>query len=130
MERHDHTRPGIPASPYHPLSDAEVSRIADATFRLLEKSGMAVHSPTAFDAYIDAGAQGDRATGVVKLPRSLVEDAIDSSPSSITLYSRDAECDAVLEKNRVHYGTGGTAIYVLDPDTGERRQSNRHKRPP
>jgi len=29
----------------------------------------------------------------------------------------------VLEKDRVHYGTGGTAIYVLDPDTGERRPS-------
>jgi trimethylamine--corrinoid protein Co-methyltransferase len=29
----------------------------------------------------------------------------------------------MLEKNRVHYGTGGTALYVLDPDTGERRPS-------
>jgi len=29
----------------------------------------------------------------------------------------------VLERNRVHYGTGGTAIYVLDPDTGEQRPS-------
>ena len=59
----------------------------------------------------------------VKLPRSLVEDAIDSNPSSITLHARNEWYDAVLEKNRAHYGTGGTAIFVLDPDTGERRSS-------
>jgi len=84
---------------------------------------MAVYSPTAFEAFRLAGAQVDPGTRIVRLPRSLVEDAIASNPSSITLYSRDGECDAVLEKNRVHYGTGGTAIYVLDPDTGERRPS-------
>lgn len=54
---------------------------------------------------------------IVRLPRSLVEDAIDSNPSSITLCSRNGEADVVLERDRVHYSTGGTAIYVLDPDT-------------
>ncbi|MBN2551322.1 MAG: trimethylamine methyltransferase family protein, partial [Spirochaetales bacterium] len=46
-----------------------------------------------------------------------------SNPSSITLCSRDGSCDAVLEDSRVHFGTGGTAIYVLDPDSGQRRPS-------
>ena len=123
MTQPDHKRPGIAASLYRPLSNADVRRIANAAFEVLERSGMEVHSPTAFDAYVAAGAQGNEETGVVRLPRSLVEDAVASNPSSITLYSRDGECDAVLEKNRVHYGTGGTAIYVLDPDTGERRPS-------
>jgi len=40
-----------------------------------------------------------------------------------TLFGRNGSPDVVLEKSRVHYGTGGTAIYVLDPDTGERRPS-------
>jgi len=84
---------------------------------------MAVHSDTAFEAFRSAGAEVDESSRVVRLPRSLVEDAVASNPSSITLYSRDGKSDAVLEKNRVHYATGGTAIYVLDPDTGERRPS-------
>jgi len=84
---------------------------------------MAVHSDTAFEAFRSAGAEVDESSRVVRLPRSLVEDAVASNPSSITLYSRDGNSDAVLEKNRVHYATGGTAIYVLDPDTGERRPS-------
>jgi len=123
MEQLTHEAPGIAASPYTPLSDADVQKIADDAFEVLERSGMVVYSPSAFDAFAAAGAETDAESRVVRLPRGLVEDAIDSSPSSITLYSRDGQCDAVLEKNRVHYGTGGTAIYVLDPDTGERRPS-------
>ena len=118
-----HQQPGLPASLYRPLSEQDVSRIANAAFRVLEKSGVGVYSDTALEAFRAAGAPVDDQTRIVRLPRGLVEDAIASNPSSITLYSRDGKCDAVLEKNRVHYGTGGTAIYVLDPDTGKRRQS-------
>lgn len=118
-----HERPGIPASPYRPLADAAVKKIAEAAFRVLEKSGMAVYSPTGFDALRKAGASVDEGTRIVRMSRSLVEDAIASSPESITLFSRDGKGDAVLEKNRVHYGTGGTALYVLDPETGKRRPS-------
>ncbi len=118
-----HILPGIRASWYRPLGESDVRRIADAAFEVLDKSGMAVYSPAAFEAFRAAGAVVDEKSRIARLPRSLVEDCIASNPSSITLYSRDGECDAVLEENRVHYGTGGTAIYVLDPDTGERRYS-------
>jgi trimethylamine--corrinoid protein Co-methyltransferase len=123
MSHPPHQRYGIPASLYQPLSESDVRQIADASFRVLAESGMAVYSSEAADALCAAGAErvGDSAT--IRLPRSLVEDAIASNPSSITLCGRTPEYDAVLEKNRVHYGTGGTAIYVLDLDTQERRSS-------
>lgn len=114
---------GIPASFYKPLTDSGVSKIVEAAFEILSKSGMAVYSPTASEAFKTAGAQINPVTRVVKLPKRLIEDAIASNPSSITLCSRDGKNDVVLEKNRVHYGTGGTAIYVLDPETGQRRYS-------
>jgi len=114
---------GLRSSLYKPLNDSGIRRIADAAFELLAKSGLQVHSPTAFEAFESAGALTDPESNVVKLPKGLVEDAIDSNPSVITLHSRDGKNDVVLEENRVHYGTGGTAIYVLDPDTGRRRPS-------
>ena len=123
MQRLKHEQPGLPSSLYRPLTDADEKTMAEAALRVLEESGMAVYSKTARDAFNKAGADVDESTCLVKLPRSLVEDAVASNPSSITLHSRDGNCDAALEKNRVHYGTGGTAIYVLDPDTGERRPS-------
>jgi trimethylamine--corrinoid protein Co-methyltransferase len=114
---------GIRSSLYKPLDPDGVRRMAEAVFEVLETSGMAVYSDEAFEAFEKAGALVDRSSRSVKLPRSLVEDCIDSNPSTITLHARDGKYDAVLEKDRVHYGTGGTAIFVLDPDTGERRPS-------
>ncbi|MHA1159186.1 MAG: trimethylamine methyltransferase family protein [Alphaproteobacteria bacterium] len=118
-----HETPGLRGGCYRPLSDGDMHQIVEASFRLLEKSGMAVYSPAAFAAFQAAGAPTDAEQQRVWLPRSLVEDAIASNPSSITLFSRDGETDCILENDRVHYGTGGTAIYVLDPETGERRPS-------
>ncbi|HEO71734.1 MAG TPA: trimethylamine methyltransferase, partial [Candidatus Hydrogenedentes bacterium] len=115
--------PGLRASFYRPLSDSDVKTVADAAIRVLEEGGMAVHSKVAREALKKAGASVDEATNVVKMPRTMVEEAVASNPSSITLHARDGAHHCVLEKNRVHYGTGGTAIYVLDPDTGERRPS-------
>jgi len=108
---------------YAPLNESAIRRIADAALEVLAKSGMAVYSPTAFEALCTAGAQVDAESHIVSFPRSLVEDAIDSNPSSITLFSCNGEHDVVLERDRVHYSTGGTAIYVLDPDTDQRRPS-------
>jgi trimethylamine--corrinoid protein Co-methyltransferase len=119
----EHGRPLVPASPYRPLGDGEVERIAEAALTVLAESGMAVYSDEALDALVSAGGQVDGDSRTVKLPRPMVEDAIASNPSSVTLFSRDGTCDAVLEQDRVHYGTGGTAIYVLDPETGQRRAS-------
>jgi trimethylamine--corrinoid protein Co-methyltransferase len=114
---------GIRSSLYKPLSTSDVISVADAAFEVLEKSGVVVYSDEAIRAFESAGAQVDSGKRIVKLSRALIEDAIASNPSSITLHSRDGRFDAVLEKNRVHYGTGGTAIYVLDPETGVRRES-------
>ncbi len=123
MKTDDKQQQGLMSSLYRPLSDGDVRRVVEDAFRILEKSGMLVFSKKGREALKKAGADVDESTCCVKMPRGLVEDAIDSNPSSITLHSRDGEVDCVLEKNRVHYGTGGTAIYVLDLDTGQRRPS-------
>ena len=113
--------PGLEGGLYRPLDEAGVKRIADAALDVLERSGMAVYSESARGALAEAGGIVDEATSVVRMPRAMVEDAIASNPSSITLASRDGRHDVVLEGTRVHYGTGGTALYVLDPDQGQRR---------
>ena len=114
-------QPGLHGALYRPLSADDVVRIADAAFEVLATSGMAVYSETARTALRAAGAEVDEESRVVRFPRSLVEDAIASNPSSVTLHSRDGRNDVLLEGARVHYGTGGTALYVLDPDSGKRR---------
>ncbi len=114
---------GMSSSLYRPLDDAGVKKVADESLRILEKSGVKVYTRRGLAAFKSAGAQVDESERLVRIPRAMMEDAISSNPSSITLYSRDDKTNAELTGNKVHYGTGGTALYVLDPDTGERRQS-------
>ena len=121
MNSSGHEKPGIAAAPYRPLTEAQVEKIAAAALRVLADSGLAVYSDTAFEALRTAGATVDAPSHRVRLPRAMVEDAVAANPSSVTLYSRDGRNDVVLEGRRVHYGTGGTALYVLDADDGGRR---------
>jgi trimethylamine--corrinoid protein Co-methyltransferase len=118
-----HQQLGLSSSLYRPLDEQAVAKMAQASFEVLERSGVAVYSTPAREAMLQAGAEAVDGTPHLRLPRSMVEDAIDSNPSSITLHSRDGQNDCILEGSKVHYGTGGTAIYVLDPETGERRPS-------
>ncbi len=108
---------------YRPLSDYDAEKIIDNALRLLEKTGMNVYSEEARKYFKKAGATIKADGRTVLLPRALVEDAIASAPSKIVLHGRKEENNIILEDSTVHYGTGGTAIYVIDMETGNRRPS-------
>jgi trimethylamine--corrinoid protein Co-methyltransferase len=91
------------------------------------------------DLLVDAGA---RAEGVcVRVPRGLIEQAIEMAPRSFRLWARPTEgtqgsgeeswldvCATDLDRwdpDRVHFGPGLTCSYFLDPQTGQRRRSQR-----
>ncbi len=108
---------------YKPLTDSDVKVVHDAAMTLLEKGGVRVFTKTGREAFKNAGADVDESTNLVRIPRSMVEDAIESAPSRLVLCGRDPEKDCILEGSNVYLGTGGTAINVLDMETGERRPS-------
>ncbi len=56
MAQLKHEIPGLRSSLYRPLSEADVGKMANAALEVLEKSGMAVYSPTAREAFQAAGA--------------------------------------------------------------------------
>jgi len=106
---------------YKPLTEAEVGRIHEASLEVLERTGVQVDHPEALALFEEAGA--DVRASRVRLPRSLVEDAIDAAPSKVVLAGRDAEHDLILEDARVHIGTGGAALQILDLETGKIRKA-------
>jgi trimethylamine--corrinoid protein Co-methyltransferase len=59
----------------------------------------------------------------VLLPRDLVERSLAQAPREFTLYGRRPENDAHYQEGSFHTSTGGSALYVLDLDTGNRRLS-------
>ena len=117
---------GLVGGQYKPLTADQVRRIHEAALSILERTGVKVEEPEALRSFRDAGATVDDETSRVRLPRSLVEDAVDWAPARVVLAGRDPQWDLVLEGARVHIGTGGAALNVLDLETGQPRPAVLH----
>ena len=115
-------RAGLPGGQYRPLSDADMQRIHLAALEALEVIGLSQAPQTGIDAMTAAGAQlGD--DGRLRFPRALVEDMLARAARDITLFARDARHDLHLTGTRVHFGTAGAAVHLVDAKTLEYRES-------
>jgi trimethylamine--corrinoid protein Co-methyltransferase len=101
------------------LIEEQQSAIAAAVFELLERVGVKLTDSEARALLHGAGArvEGDR----VRIPAHLVEDAIQSAPQGISIYTRDGELSMQLQGYSAYYGAHTDAPEVLDPFTHERR---------
>jgi trimethylamine--corrinoid protein Co-methyltransferase len=61
--------------------------------------------------------------GRIRFPRALIEDTIAKANREITLFGRDPRHDMLLQGNRVHYGTAGAAVHLVDVHTRTYRES-------
>ena len=78
------------------FSDSDVKKVHEATVELLEKVGIKMHNQTARQIFKEKGAVVDDESRIVKIPRAMLEDAIDSTPSKLVLYGREEKNDLVL----------------------------------
>lgn len=107
---------------YQLLTPEQIKSIHTATLELLETVGVDVHHDQARQMLADAGCRlsGDHR---VKIPNWLVDAAIRSAPSRITIYDRLGKVAMRLEGRRVHFGLGTDLIRTYDLQTGELRTS-------
>jgi len=103
------------------FSQEDIQAIHQETLNILEKTGIRVHNARAREIFADSGAEVSRQEGTVRIPRSMVEEAISSAPSSVVLCGREEKNDLLLEKTNTYLGTGGTVLNTLDLESGERR---------
>ena len=103
------------------FSESEVKQVHEATLYLLEKVGIKMHNATARQIFKARGATVDEDNLTVKIPRTMVEEAIATTPSRLILCGREEKHDLLLEGTNVHLGTGGTVLNTLDLDTGKKR---------
>ncbi|MFX0541553.1 trimethylamine methyltransferase family protein [Roseovarius sp. S4756] len=108
-------RPGMEGGRYSPLSPADVQRIHETALDALEQIGLADAPPSGVAYLTGAGAiLGD--DGRIRFPRALIEDTIARANRSVTLMGRDPVHDMQLSGTRVHYGTAGAAVHMVDVD--------------
>jgi trimethylamine--corrinoid protein Co-methyltransferase len=112
-------RKGLPGGSYRPLTEESILKIHQAVMDILEEVGFEVHSEIALELFENAGAKVDRETHRVTISKDRAMELIDTAPSEVRLCGQDEKNDCLLGGNRVFTGTGGTALYVFNPRTGE-----------
>ncbi len=104
------------------LEPSLVEQIVDEALSVLEKTGVLLEHDEAFERLVSVGFVGNEETRRITFPRKLVEEALESAPSSITLHDRDGNPHATLEGDNVHFVPCSSALRILDRKTGEIRQ--------
>lgn len=108
---------------YRPLTDEGIRKIHDATMEVLSEVGFEVHCPEALELFRKHGATVDDERRLVKVPEKLVMELAEKAPSEVILYGREDRHDLHLGDKRVYLGTGGTALNMLEPASGECRRA-------
>jgi trimethylamine--corrinoid protein Co-methyltransferase len=106
------------------LSDQEVKLLHEQSLQVLEEIGMRLPHEEALDLMSQNGAEiGDG--NVVRIPKRLVEAAIESVPKSkdVTLYGRDPKHDVTFEKHDPALACMTMAVNVIDPHTRKKRSA-------
>ena len=115
-------RAGMSGGTFKPLTDAQVLRIHETALRALEEIGLADAPPSGIEILTGAGAVLGN-DGRIRFPRALVEDMLAVAGRDITLFGRDPKHDLLLSGTRVHYGTAGAAVNMVDPSGRNYRES-------
>jgi trimethylamine---corrinoid protein Co-methyltransferase len=110
---------------YSILEKNDIDAIHESTLKLMEEFGVRVFGDQAHEIYSAAGCQVDQETNMVRFPRNLVNDCIESAPAEYTLYARDPDKSFGIGGKKVTFTNFGTGVYILDPYTGERRSTTK-----
>ncbi len=116
---------GLTGGIYQPLSGEQIELIHDEALRLLEEVGVTYEDGQGemLDMMVKAGANVSTGAQRIFFPRQLVTEMVARAPGEFTLYSRDGKNDLNLGKDRVHAGTGGTTVKVLEMGSNRVRRS-------
>ena len=115
-------RPGMSGGQFNPLSNADVLKINDAAMEVLETIGIGEVPDLVMTQALARGARKND-QGRLLFPRPLIEDIIATAGRNFVLHGRVPKYDLELNGTNVHFGTGGAAVQVLDPDQHSYRAS-------
>jgi trimethylamine--corrinoid protein Co-methyltransferase len=113
----------VEGSLYRPLSAENVVQIHETSMRVFKEIGLRVKNNEALELFAESGAEVDGDLSVVRLDEELIMELVDRAPSMVHLYGQRPDHTLHVGGNNVYAGTGGTALYVLDPGSNERRHA-------
>lgn len=115
-------RAGHSGGQYKPLSDDDAKTVIEASYQILEEVGFADATQHCIDTCVAVGAEYAD-DGRLRFPRGVIEDTLNKCQRNLTLHAQDPKHDLDLSGSRVHFSTAGAAVMVVNPETGEYRES-------
>jgi trimethylamine--corrinoid protein Co-methyltransferase len=103
------------------LSEDEQFRIHQETLHILENVGVKFHGEKALPLLEKNGAKVDWDTRIARFPKEIVEEALRMAPKSFVLGARNPIYDYALPSQMTRYCIDGTAAFILDSETGQKR---------
>ena len=115
-------QPGMKGGFYTPLSQTDIENIHKTALKALELIGIADAPPSGVKIMTQAGGVlGD--DGRLRFSPMLVEDMLAKAARGITIYGRDPAYDLILQDKKVHFGTAGAAVHMVDVEGNSYRDS-------
>lgn len=99
------------------LDKGDIEAIHAATLRVLQKTGVKVNSEEALGLLEKAGHEVDRRSGIVKMPESLVMDAVKSCQRNFKWHARAKKHTVDVVDGRTKVGPGAQCLFFIDPFT-------------
>jgi len=115
--------PGMESDRYRALTLMDMDNIHAAVLDTLETIGLADAIPSCIEAVTAAGGFINDKERLC-FPRALIEDTIASANRTFSVYGQSPRHDLQPSGNKVYFGTGGAAVHMVDPLSGEYRESN------
>ncbi len=115
-------RMGLESGRYKPLSQSEVLQIHEAALDVLENIGLSLATPGCIEYCTKVGAiygEDNR----LRFPRQLIEDTIANANRDFVLCGRNPKHDISPHGTKVHFGTAGAAVHMVDVEKNEYRES-------
>ncbi len=103
------------------LSEDQIEEIFFSALDVLENTGGVIYHEEAIKLFKNSNAvvRGNN----VRIPTTMVEEALNFYPRKITLKGRGGKRSLYLQKDTVGFGTGSDLPFTYDRETGQRRRT-------
>ncbi len=118
-------QPIVPAYHVRILQDEQLDQLQSATLEILDQAGIHCPSDTALNIFAEHGAVVDFTRQMVKLPSSIVMEAMSHAPRFYTMGARNPAYDLTLDGTRMFCATDGCGVETIDFASRERRRSKK-----
>lgn len=114
--------PGIEGGQYRPIPKDGIEAIHQTALRILAEIGIASATPRCIDTVVAAGGSVTEA-GRLLFPSDMVERVLETAGRGFKLYGQTPEYDLDPSGTRIHLGTSGAAVHIVDSESGEVRDT-------